>query len=451
MSTITSADPADLFTQLFDRLLPCYASAYRYLEEWNADEDLRERSDDIEELAVSGKLDPGSIDEWLDLASDDEEHHQRMMFGILRGLDQALRLVHPGDSTTHAGALDAIASRFEQTGSFATPDHGLLVPKWTTPDDNRDPVEWNDAFSHMLRLQSPVALHLRPALHDLSFAQGRLIDVGVISMIEDADDLDWTDDGTRYEVRPNATILGARIRDSITALDAAEVEIGVIGESSLDADLLAAWQAILPTMPQGDSPLTWILVGTGDVPSDDHGSGNTAIILDRTSGAVVARQSKRRRFEITKDQIEQYGLEGKLTAATRLEEGIDVGTVSCVLETSAGRLAILVCEDLAHVGTVGSDVLRSGASLLLCPELSSELTEKAWEHRHAGALQSSRHPIKVVVANSLAIPRSQGLYHQVKIAAGVVRSRFFAGTVGSAGEVTAFRITRNELLERILR
>jgi predicted amidohydrolase len=165
----------------------------------------------------------------------------------------------------------------------------------------------------------------------------------------------------------------------------------------------------------------------------------------------VSRQSKRRRFELTPEQVEKYGLSKQLSVDRKLEEAIGIGTVSRVLETSAGRYAVVVCEDLAHVGTVGSDVLKSGTSLMLCPELSSELREKDWEHRHAGALQSSRHPIKVVIANSLAIPRAQGMDGQVHIAAGVVRSRFFAGTVGAASEVTAFRITRNELLERIVR
>lgn len=78
-----------------------------------------------------------------------------------------------------------------------------------------------------------------------------------------------------------------------------------------------------------------------------------------------------------------------------------------VVESSIGRIAVLVCEDLARLMDLGPMIRDAGVSHVFTPVLSKETLPHYWEHvkakeyaREVGAV--------VVVANSLVIARNMG-------------------------------------------
>jgi predicted amidohydrolase len=77
------------------------------------------------------------------------------------------------------------------------------------------------------------------------------------------------------------------------------------------------------------------------------------------------------------------------------------------VESNLGRLAILICEDLARTMTLGPALRDHGLSLAICPVFSEVLELYHWEHSKAKEY-AAQVGTQMLVANSRAVGRAQG-------------------------------------------
>ena len=78
-----------------------------------------------------------------------------------------------------------------------------------------------------------------------------------------------------------------------------------------------------------------------------------------------------------------------------------------IRDTTWGRIAVLICEDLTKLleARIGRMVKGFGVSLLVAPVFSKEVIEHRWEHSQA-KVSAEQAGARTVVANSLVIARN---------------------------------------------
>jgi hypothetical protein len=178
-----------------------------------------------------------------------------------------------------------------------------------------------------------------------------------------------------YTCTPDAGLVG-RVAKAMAAFRAAGSQIALVPEATLTDEILAIWQAVCA--PGGPE---WVLVGTGDVTDAHPGASappvglvtaggitlgpNRAVLLDGRTGDVIAVQDKRYGFTILPDLRASYGLAS--APKVTLDEGMIQGKKLTIIESRAGRVAILVCEDLDHITQDGAMLRELGVSLVWRP------------------------------------------------------------------------------------
>jgi predicted amidohydrolase len=145
-----------------------------------------------------------------------------------------------------------------------------------------------------------------------------------------------------------------------------------------------------------------ILAGSGPVTDEDL-PRNTAVVLDR-QGNRLWQQDKLCDYTLA----EKYVKDWKLTTLGEgdLFEDIRRGEKLVVAETSLGRLAILICEDLSRCGTRSVTPRDIGVSHLLTPVFDAPLNENGWE-RYAAQEYIRWTGSRVVVSNSRVVGNLQ--------------------------------------------
>jgi predicted amidohydrolase len=206
-----------------------------------------------------------------------------------------------------------------------------------------------------------------------------------------------------YAIAPADTEeLRARIGRVLDAFDNADCELGIVPELALTRPLLEHWrQLMIDRAPPPESPLRWVLVGTGPLEREDAIPPNRAAILCRRTAQVLWHQDKTVGFTLQPGQIEKWGLERLKPGPC--DEHITFGR-SRVIESAAGRFAVLVCEDVGRTMTVGPIAGEHGVSVLVSPIFSKEILEWRWEDQAAES-HDVEFGCRVIVANSLAVAR----------------------------------------------
>ena len=117
------------------------------------------------------------------------------------------------------------------------------------------------------------------------------------------------------------------------------------------------------------------------------------------------RQAKLYPFTLTSQQISDWRLDGILKSQS--EEDMTRGRKLYIRDTTWGRIAVLICEDLTKLleERIGRAVKGYGVSLLIAPVFSDEVIEHRWEHSQA-KVWADQAGARTVVANSLAIPHN---------------------------------------------
>jgi predicted amidohydrolase len=233
----------------------------------------------------------------------------------------------------------------------------------------------------------------------------RKINITVAPLLESLQDIDITRiPSCSYDPRTGKMVDGyvlapvdreeirARIRGILSRLTKEKAVIGVLPEASLCNSLLAYWQELLKQLnqdPDAEPCRYWILVGTGPLGEPDLAGrhSNRAVVLDQ-SGEQVFSQDKVRDFSLTPQTIKAWGLSEKLDDSALAIEWINRGSKIEVRESFAGRLAILICEDIT--GSDWKSVLEDcGVSHLLVPIFAAPLKDK-WAFPRSEAQQYAR-------------------------------------------------------------
>ena len=142
-----------------------------------------------------------------------------------------------------------------------------------------------------------------------------------------------------------------------------------------------------------------MLAGSGDL-NGSSPPANEAVLLDARTGEALVRQRKVHPFNFSEQDLELWGLAGRLTAP--IDEDLSRGERVCVVEAGGARLAILVCEDLARLHAFAAALHAHGVSLIMVPVFARPTKDRRWERSRA-EVYSDATGATVVVANSLVI------------------------------------------------
>lgn len=197
-----------------------------------------------------------------------------------------------------------------------------------------------------------------PALPLSGRDQGRPLRISVAPVLQDPIDADLhfsSPDGTGYGVTP--TSKPGRLQEVLERARVDGTELLLMPEMAVaDCDLPTLADSIEQTgrayvqINREASPLRYVLAGLAG-PSSGPGQHhrNRLVILDGTSGAEVAYQSKLFRWNLEDYKQKRYGLPQPVRGYLPLcMEDIEAGDELWVLDLDGiGRLATLICADVS--------------------------------------------------------------------------------------------------------
>jgi predicted amidohydrolase len=408
-------DAADLFCRIFDQFELPRLDPHE-VEAWLTDD----RVMDISSFTEGQVVETGTLDEsevWAGIEMADDADQRR--FAYLQGIDNALLHAHPHTASYDSAGLTAIASRYARTGRLnSDATAGALLPRYAFPaeDDLLAVERLADAMTSVVRVPAEAwdrtdhtVIPSRSDFHRLHRETGVVF--GCVPFLEDPNELEWerrsVGDSSLFR---SHVIAGEEIRERITtvlaSLDRVGAMVGVIPEICLSDQLLDWWrEAVLETPAPRESRLRWIFVGTGPV-GDQDPPANTGILLDRLTGETVMRQDKLFPFHLRAEQIARWGLT-EFVGADDTREDIARGEAVTVAEGALGRLAVLICEDLARTMELGPPLRDHGLSVAIAPVFATATAFHRWEHNKAKEY-ADQVGTQVVVANSRVVAQNQG-------------------------------------------
>lgn len=400
------AGPADLFVHLYDAI-PDEVFRGWTAARWYADDRVRREADEIAGTVLEhGALDP---EETARIIS---RHGDRGAFTILLGLDAALAHASPYGPYYDAPALAGVLVNYLTEGKLNGPGTtGALLPRCAFPGRPRGKRSKAEFFGVHRVGQAEwdrVDHAILPAVNDPHFSRDEPIAVGCAPVLETYDDVDIAFEErhglTVYRLRPmDSSGLRSRIKAIVRRLDESGAQLAVMPEASLSDGLLEHWKEVAFDTAARDRdrrPLRFLLLGSGPLGGGDP-PPNRAVLLDRWTGREILVQDKLSGFTLTAGQMRLWRLPDAPSAGTAVEymrPGARIG----VLDSSLGRLAVLICEDLGRTAGWERELEACGVSHLLVPIFSKPILEHRWEdqgaERQVTALGSW-----VTVSNSLAV------------------------------------------------
>ena len=427
-------DYADLFCELFDQLDA--ARFHAEGEQWFVDPAVARAAAAVEQTVMRGE--PVAAPEG-----------PRETFATLLGIDAAFAYANPASGGPAPPAMTEYALRYAETGAFdsgARP--GALLPRFARPGRRGQlPESVADAFGSVVRVDATswgvcdrAALPARALLTRSERESG--LRIATTPMIGHPDELDWDVEersGLRfYRIRPaDREDTHARVEKVIASWDAHDVAVGIAPELCLSAALLERWQDALKRRPTAKtSRLRLVVAGSGNLDGASP-PANEAVLLDARNGHVLVRQRKVHPFNFTVEDLELWGLTGRLSGP--IDEDLTRGDRVCVVEAGGVRLAILVCEDLARLHAFAPALHAHGVSLLLVPVFARPTKDRRWERARAevycDAIGSS-----VVVSNSLVIAEVLGSPKPVGTAIAVTSGNAAVGHSSEPDDVVVFEL-----------
>ncbi|HEY8480908.1 MAG TPA: hypothetical protein VIL71_13865 [Spirillospora sp.] len=400
------AEPADLFVHLYDAIdddVFLDLTATR----WYEDENVRREANEIAETVVEhGVLDPSRTARII------AERGDRGAFTILLGLDIALAHASPYAPCHDAPALARVLVTYLTDGKMNGPGTtGALLPRCAFPGRPRGTRSKAEFFGvHRIgqteweRIEHTVL----PAVNDPHFSRDEPVAVGCAPVLETYDDVDIRFERrhgtTVYRLRPmDSSGIRSRIKAIVRRLDESGAQLAVMPEASLSDALLEHWKEVAFDTAGRDRdrrPLRFLLLGSGPLGGGDP-PPNRAVLIDRWTGQELLVQDKMSGFTLDAEQMRLWRLPDAPSSGTAAEY-IRRGRRVRVLDSSLGRLAVLICEDLGRSAGWERDLEACGVSHLLVPIFSKPILAHRWEHR--GAEQEvSALGSWVVVSNSLAV------------------------------------------------
>lgn len=403
------ADPAALFMQLYDQL-PEQVFRERQPKQWQRDRWVKGNASRVyEHILEHGAADPGQVKKII------EEGGDRGIFAVLRGIDWALALVNPFSAGYESGNLAWLETRYAETGQLndGPATEGVLLPRCAYP--GRPGGSSGKALYFGLHRVAPecwarIRYERLKNRHDPNFGHDQPVIVGCAPLLESFADVQLEvlkRDGEQvFSLTPNdSEVLRERISNVIRRLDESEAPIGIMPEGTLTDDLLAYWRKAAREPKALGKPLRWVLVGSGPLGADDP-PPNRAVLLDRRTGDILLTQDKLAGFTLTPEQTRDWKLPDQLDSGPAAEY-LAQGSTITVLESSLGRLAVLICEDLNQSVGWERELIACGISHLLIPIFSKPIMRYRWEQT-GSERQINNMGAWLIIANSLAVKQAMG-------------------------------------------
>lgn len=394
-------DIADFFCELYDTLDP--EVAVRRLPAVRAGR-RRERT------TIGSRVADGTYDfdrARTDIAADASGD---MCILHLLGIDKALKRIDPFSATVPPRSLEPLSARYAKYGRFSDQASGLLLPRAADPGrPNQEPAVLADAFASVIRVPKELLRHNRQRAlpHAAQLAPDDIfpaLRVGCAPVVAEVGEMSFERHehlGTpvyRIGVKDPDAVAG-RIEDILEAAAKEEIVLLVLPELTCNEDLAKKWTAAAVASVARGSKLRWLFTGTGDLRKDGR-AVNSGLLIDATTGRPLVDQAKTMAFTLTEAQIESWKLPLPIE---KLDEDIERGVGIYVADTGVGRLAVLICEDLAETtGPSVEAIAAFGVSHLLAPVFSEPTAPQFWEHQKAKNLATAA-GTTTIVANSMVV------------------------------------------------
>ncbi|TDC52715.1 hypothetical protein E1281_18770 [Actinomadura sp. KC345] len=400
------AEPADLFVHLYDSIADDVFQSWTATR-WYAEERVRRKANEIADAVLEhGVLDPAQTARTIAMRGD------QGAFTILLGLDIALAHASPYAPYHDAPALAGVLVNYLTEGKLNGPGTtGALLPRCAfpgRPHGKRSKAEFFGVHRVPQAEWDRIDHTVLPAVNDPHFSRDEPVTVGCAPVLETFDDVDIEfgerDGMTVYRLRPmDSSGLRSRIKAIVRRLDESGAQLAVMPEASLSDALLEHWKEVAFDTAGRDRdrrPLRFILLGSGPLGADDP-PPNRAVLLDRWTGQELLVQDKLFGFTLDSGQMRLWRLPDAPDAGTAVEYARP-GTRISVLDSSLGRLAVLICEDLGRSIGWERELEACGVSHLLVPIFSKPILEHRWEDQ-ASERQVAGLGSWVTVSNSLAV------------------------------------------------
>lgn len=400
-------DPAAVFIELYDQL-PEEVFARREPLRWERDPGVKRSASRVyDQVLEHGVTDPRQTEDIVRRGAN------RGIFTVLRGIDWALRHVNPFSPVYDQGNLTWLADRYAETGRFndGPPAEGALLPRCAYPGRPRG-TNTKSLYFGLNRVSPELWAKIRyepvSPRHEPYFRRDELVLVGCAPLLETKADVQMDflnrDGESVYTLAPVDSVpLRERISRVIESLDDLGARIGVMPEATLTDGLLAHWKDVAYKTAGLDKPLRWLLVGSGPLGADDP-PPNRAVLLDRWSGESLLVQDKLAGFTLTRQQAGDWNLP-KQPDTDSAAEYLTWGSAITVRESSLGRLAVLICEDLNQSVGWERELIACGVSHLLVPIFSKPIIRYRWE-QIAAEREVSHMGAWLVIANSLVVQQA---------------------------------------------
>ncbi|TYK52292.1 hypothetical protein [Actinomadura decatromicini] len=401
-----SAEPADLFVQLYDAIPDDVFEGWAATRWYAAERVRREANEIADSVLATGTFDPARTAGIVDARGD------RGRFVILLGLDIALAHASPYGPYHDAPALAGVLVTYLTEGKLNGPrTTGALLPRCAfagRPRGLRTKAEFFGVHRVPAAEWARIDHRVLPAVNDPHLNRDEPVAVGCAPVLETYDDIEIEFEEraglTVYRLRPMDTSgIRSRVKAIIRRLDESGAQLAVMPEASLSDSLLELWKEVAFDTAARDRarrPLRFLLLGTGPIGGGDP-PPNRAVLLDRWTGQELLVQDKLSGFTLDADQMRLWRLPDAPSTGSAVEYARPGRKVS-VLDSSLGRLAVLICEDLARSVDWERELRSAGVSHLLVPIFSKPILEFRWEQRSA-----ERQVIElgtwVTVSNSLAV------------------------------------------------
>ncbi|HEY0641186.1 MAG TPA: hypothetical protein VGD67_26440 [Pseudonocardiaceae bacterium] len=351
---------------------------------------------------------------------DEAGWNERNAYVLLCAIDRAFATLDPYVGTRHQGELRRFRTTFRRLRRYNKDGtDGAVLPRRSFPARPQQiPDHEADHFHSLMLVPAlPADVRFRYLHPEFDFPERTRaetdIAVGCVPFLASTDELDITrieDAEPWYSIKARTTCRGdiarwqQRISQVLANLDDSGAHIGVLPELALTDELLDRWQKHLLATPRTPaSNLEWVLVGTGPltIDQDAEQSPNRAVLLHRDTGRTLMTQDKRSPFTMTDQQIHDWQLTA-LAPGPLTEWMHDSRDGHEVLETRIARLAILICEDVSRLLTVGAAVAGLAPTLLLVPVFAPPILRYRWQHTAAEQFAHNTGSA-TVVATSCAI------------------------------------------------
>jgi predicted amidohydrolase len=401
-------DPAAVFMKLYDQL-PEDVFAQREALRWERDPQVKRDATRVyEHILGHGLTDPRLT------AKIVQGGGNRERFAVLRGIDWALEHVNPFDPVFDQGNLAWLAERYAEHARLngGRPEtEGLLLPRCAYPGRPRG-TNGKSLYFGLNRVSPECMAKVRydriDSKYEPYFRPDQQLPVGCAPLLESFDDvrIDFfeRDGESVYTLAPlDSESLRERISQVIKSMDDSGARIGVMPEGTLTDDLLAYWKQVAYETAALDKPLRWLLVGSGPLGAGDP-PPNRAVLLDRWTGETLLEQDKLAGFTLTREQATAWNLLDRPVKDSAAEYMAWGSTIS-VRESSLGRLAVLICEDLNQSVGWERELVACGISHLLVPIFSKPIMHYRWEQTGAER-EVNNMGAWLVIANSLVIQRA---------------------------------------------